>query len=113
MVGARARTNLEQSVLHLGFRKLETLPKKNSSKERPCVSTPVAASQKPASPVMANQQEGAEREYSSAELMEAISEGNKMITSKIEDLNSTKNFATENSTHRKETRRLRRRPEQN
>ena len=38
---------------------------------------------------MANQQEGAEREYSSAELMAAVSEGNKMITSKIEDLNST------------------------
>uniref|UniRef100_A0A8C5BKH9 Uncharacterized protein n=1 Tax=Gadus morhua TaxID=8049 RepID=A0A8C5BKH9_GADMO len=38
-------------------------PKNKPSKERLCVSTPVAASQKPASPVMANQQEGAEREY--------------------------------------------------
>jgi hypothetical protein len=66
-------------------------PKKKPSKVRLFVSTPVAASQKPASPVMVNQQEGAEREYSSAELMAAISEGNKMITSKIEDLNSTLN----------------------
>lgn len=38
---------------------------------------------------MSEQGEGTEREYSSAEIMAAINEGNKAITSKTEDLNST------------------------
>lgn len=40
-------------------------------------------------PAMSEQGEGTEREYSSAEIMAAINEGNKAITSRIEDLNLT------------------------
>ena len=38
---------------------------------------------------MSAREEDAERQYSSAEIMKAINEGNKAIASKIEDLNST------------------------
>ena len=64
--------------------------KKTTGRRQSGAATTTASKQAKATlPAMSEQGEGTEREYSSAEIMAAINEGKKAITSKIEDLNST------------------------
>lgn len=53
------------------------------------MTTRPSVSHEPRLSIMAAQEEDTEREYSSAELMAAINDGNRAITHKIEELNST------------------------